>query len=84
MTRKILAVVFGIVIALVIIIAIEALSHAVYPMPEGLDLTNQEALQAMRLALYIEWRAVCNVLFAPLPACRCLTRLEELPGIFKG
>ena len=53
MSRKILAVVFGIVIALVLIIAIEALSHAVYPVPEGLDLTNQEALQAYIMDLPI-------------------------------
>ncbi len=45
-SRKILAVVFGIVVAVVLIIAIEALGHAVYPMPEGLDLTDPEALQA--------------------------------------
>ena len=46
MIRKILAVVFGIVVAVVLIIAIEALGHAVYPMPDGLDFTNPEALKA--------------------------------------
>ncbi len=45
-SRKILAVVFGIVVAVVLIIAIEALGHAVYPVPDGLDLTDPEALQA--------------------------------------
>ncbi len=44
-SRKILAVVFGIVVAVVLIIAIEALGHAVYPVPDGLDLTDPEALQ---------------------------------------
>ena len=46
MTRKILAVVFGTVVAVVLIIAIEALGHAAYPMPDGLDLTNPEVLKA--------------------------------------
>ena len=41
-----MAVVFGIVVAAVLIIAIEALGHAVYPVPDGLDLTDPEALQA--------------------------------------
>ena len=41
-----MAVVFGIVVAVVLIIAIEALGHAVYPVPDGLDLTEPEALQA--------------------------------------
>ena len=45
-SRKILAVVFGIVVAVVLIIAIEALGHAVYPVPDGLDLTDPKALQA--------------------------------------
>ena len=46
MYRKIIAVVLGVVVAVALIIAIEALSHVVYPVPEGLDLTNPEALQA--------------------------------------
>ena len=46
MIRKILAVVLGIVVAVVLIIAIEALGHTVYPMPDGLDLTNPEVLKA--------------------------------------
>ncbi len=46
MTRKILAVVFGTVVAVVLIIAIEALGHAVYPTPDGLDFTNPEVLKA--------------------------------------
>ncbi|MCZ6715519.1 MAG: hypothetical protein O6946_00485 [Gammaproteobacteria bacterium] len=46
MTRKILAVVFGVVVAVVLIIAIEALGHTVYPVPDGLDLTNAEVLKA--------------------------------------
>jgi hypothetical protein len=46
MQRKIFAVVLGVVVAVVVIIAIEALGHAVYPVPEGLDITNTEAMQA--------------------------------------
>lgn len=46
MTRKILAVVFGVVVAVVLIIAIEALGHTVYPVPDGLDLTIPEVLKA--------------------------------------
>ncbi len=46
MTRKILAVVFGVVVAVVLIIAIEALGHTVYPVPDGLDLANPEVLKA--------------------------------------
>jgi hypothetical protein len=46
MTRKILAVVFGVVVAVVLIVAIEALGHTVYPVPDSLDLTNPEVLKA--------------------------------------
>ncbi len=46
MTRKILAVVFGVVVAVLLIIAIEALGHTVYPVPDGLDLANPEVLKA--------------------------------------
>jgi hypothetical protein len=46
MIRKISAVVLGVVIAVILIIAIEALGHAVYPPPDGLDITNKEAMQA--------------------------------------
>ena len=46
MIRKISAVVLGVVIAVILIIAIEALGHAVYPPPEGLDITNKDAAQA--------------------------------------
>ena len=46
MQRKIIAVVLGVVVAVVLIIAIEALGHAVYPVPEGLDISNTEAMQA--------------------------------------
>ena len=41
-----MAVVFGIVVTVDLIIAIEALGHAVYPMPDGLDLTDREVLKA--------------------------------------
>ncbi len=33
-------------VAFVLIITIEALGHTVYPVPDGLDLTNPEALKA--------------------------------------
>ena len=46
MIRKISAVVLGVLTAVVIIIAIEALGHIVYPPPEGLDITDKEAVQA--------------------------------------
>ena len=46
MRRKIVAVVLGVVVAVVLIIAIEALGHAVYPVPQGLDISNTEAMQA--------------------------------------
>jgi hypothetical protein len=46
MIRKISAVVLGVLVAVILIIAIEALGHAVYPPPEGLDATDKEAIQA--------------------------------------
>jgi len=39
-------VVLGVIVAVVFIIAIEALGHSVYPVPEGLDITDTEAMQA--------------------------------------
>jgi len=65
-TRKILAVVFGTVVAVVLIIAIEALGHAVYPMPDGLDLTNPEVLKAY--VMYAPIAALLLVLGAWLVA----------------
>ena len=52
-SRKMLAVVFGTVVAVVLIIAIEALSHTIYPVPDGLDLTNPEILQAYVMGMPI-------------------------------
>ncbi len=46
MQRKVAAVVLGVIVAVVFIIAIEALGHSVYPVPEGLDITDTEAMQA--------------------------------------
>lgn len=46
MKRKILAVVLGVIAAVVVIIAIEALGHSLYPLPEGLDITDSEAMRA--------------------------------------
>jgi hypothetical protein len=46
MSRKIVAVVLGVLVAVVLIIAIEALGHVVYPPPDDLDLTDTAALHA--------------------------------------
>jgi hypothetical protein len=53
MQRKISAVVLGVVVAVVLIIAIEALGHSAYPVPEGLDITNSEAMQEYVMGLPI-------------------------------
>jgi len=53
MQRKISAVVLGVVVAVVLIIAIEALGHSAYPLPEGLDISNSEAMQAYVMGLPI-------------------------------
>jgi hypothetical protein len=45
MIRKISAVVLGVLMAVILIIAIEELGHAVYPPPDDLDITNKDALQ---------------------------------------
>jgi hypothetical protein len=46
MLSKILAVVFGVVAAVIVIIAIEALGHAMYPPPGDLDITDRQAMEA--------------------------------------
>lgn len=53
MQRKISAVVLGVVVAVVLIIAIEALGHSAYPVPQGLDISNSEAMQAYVMGLPI-------------------------------
>ncbi len=53
MQRKISAVVLGVVVAVVLIIAIEALGHSAYPVPEGLEISNSEAMQAYVMGLPI-------------------------------
>ncbi len=53
MQRKISALVLGVVVAVVLIIAIEALGHSAYPVPEGLDISNSEAMQAYVMGLPI-------------------------------
>ena len=53
MQRKISAVVLGVIVAVVVIITIEALGHAVYPVPEGLDITDTEAMHAYVVGLPI-------------------------------
>ena len=45
MTRKILAVVLGIVTAFVLVAVIEAVGHMIYPPPPDLDPTDREALR---------------------------------------
>ena len=45
MRRKIVAVVLSAVVAVVLIVAIEALGHSVYPIPANLDITNSDAMQ---------------------------------------
>jgi hypothetical protein len=46
MPRKISAVVLGVVVAVILITAIESLGHMVYPPPNDLDPADTEALQA--------------------------------------
>ncbi len=44
--RKLLAVVLGVVVAVIVIIAIEALGHAIHPPPAELDVADKQALEA--------------------------------------
>ena len=53
MQRKIVAVVLGVVVAVVLIIAIEALGHSVYPPPANIDMSDTEAMQAYVTSLPI-------------------------------
>lgn len=53
MKRKIFAVVLGVIAAVVLIIAIEALGHSLYPLPEGLDITDTDAMKAYVMTLPI-------------------------------
>ena len=46
MGRKILAVVAGVILAGIVVYAVEAIGHQVYPPPEGLDMKNMEAMKA--------------------------------------
>lgn len=46
MLSKILAVVLGVLAAVIVIIAIEALGHAMYPPPGDLDLTDRQVMEA--------------------------------------
>ncbi len=45
MIRKIAAVVVGTILAVVLIIVVERLSHMVYPPPADIDINNKEALK---------------------------------------
>ena len=51
MKRKIFAVVLGVIAAVVVIIAIEALGHSLYPLPEGIDVADSEAMNAYVMTL---------------------------------
>ena len=46
MKRKIFAVVLGVIAAVVLIIAIEALGHSLYPLPASIDVTDTDAMKA--------------------------------------
>ena len=46
MKRKIFAVVLGVIAAVVLIIAIEALGHSLYPLPASIDVTDTDAMEA--------------------------------------
>ncbi len=83
MSRKILAVVFGIVVAFVLIITIEALGHTVYPVPDGLDLTNPEALKAYVMdapiaALLLVLGTVINLISIPRPLWFSMTSIVAI------
>lgn len=58
MLRKTLAVVLGVVAAVIVIIAIEALGHVIYPPPENLDVASRETMEA-----YIESLPIVAQLF---------------------
>jgi hypothetical protein len=47
MGRRIVAILAGFVVANIVIFALEALGHAIYPPPAGLDLTKPEAFRTM-------------------------------------
>lgn len=51
MKRKILAVVLGVISAVVLIIAIEALGHSMYPLPADMDVSDTEAMKAYVMTL---------------------------------
>jgi hypothetical protein len=51
MKRKIFAVVLGVIAAVVIIIAIEALGHSLFPLPAGMDVTDTDAMKAYIVTL---------------------------------
>ncbi len=46
MFRNILAVVLGIVTAVIVVFAVEALGHAIYPPPANLDFADKEVMRA--------------------------------------
>lgn len=51
MKRKIFAVVLGVITAVVLIIAIEALGHFLFPLPAGMDVTDTDAMKAYVMTL---------------------------------
>lgn len=46
MIRKIAAVIIGAILAIVLIIVVEKLSHSIYPPPTNLDMSDKEAIRA--------------------------------------
>jgi hypothetical protein len=73
--RKIFAVVLGVIVAVVLIIAIEALSHVVYPLPDSVDANDMEALRAYVMAapigalLFVMGAWIAATLIGGLLAC---------------
>ena len=65
MGRRILAVLAGFVVANIVIFGLEAIGHAIFPPPAGLDLTKPEAFRTMIsqmppgafVLLLVEWLA---------------------------
>lgn len=76
MKRKIFAVVLGVIVAVVLIIAVEALSHIVYPLPDSVDANDMEALRAYVMGapigalLFVMAAWIAATLIGGLLACR--------------
>lgn len=51
MLRKILAVVLGVLAAVVVILVVESLGHYLFPPPPDIDMTDREAVRAMAASM---------------------------------